>query len=133
MKSTITYLIIIVLVALGAYWGYTKFSSSGSAPVAGVTVTTADGTIVPSDDATKQANEFIQILQNVNEVTLNDLSLLSNPIFSDQLQDYGKAIEDRPIGRPNPFAPVTGLDAIKKATSTNATTTAEAGSGLFIE
>ncbi len=133
MKSKITYLIIIVLVILGAYWAYTKFSSSGSAPAGGVTVTTADGTVVPTDDATRQAEEFIQILQNVNQVTLDNKSLLSDPIFRDQLQDYGKAIEDRPIGRPNPFAPVTGLDVINKATSTKATTTAGAGSGLFIE
>lgn len=123
MKSKIIYLIIIILVVLGAYWAYTKFSASASAPAGGVTITTSDGTIVPTDEATNQANQFIQILQNVNQVTLSDLSLLSNPIFRDKLQDYGKVVEDRPIGRPNPFAPVTGLDVIvKKATSTKATT-----------
>jgi hypothetical protein len=125
-KNTITYIIIAILLIVGGYWAYGMFSGSGETSTTGGVTVTGGASQVPVDGATAQANQFIQILQNVSQVTLSDLSLLNSPIFQTGLQDFGKPIEDRPVGRPNPFAPVTGLDFIPtkspSATSTPKTT-----------
>lgn len=124
-KNTITYIVIALLVIGGAYWAYRTFSSGQTAETGGVTVAGEDETIAtPVDAATAQANEFIQILENVDQVTLSERSLLTNKMFQTGLQDFGKPIEDRPTGRSNPFAPVTGfeLSPVKRAT-TSATST----------
>ena len=127
-KNTITYIIIAILLVVGGYWAYGMFSGSGeTATTGGVTVTGGDNQ-APIDEATAQANQFIQILQNVNQVTLADLSLLSSPIFQTGLQDFGKPIEDRPVGRPNPFAPVTGLDFL--TTKSDVATSAPKTTGI---
>ncbi len=124
-KNTITYIVIIVLVLIGVYWAYHLFSSKGSKEVAGVTVTTGAGEDVslPVDEVTNQANQFIQILDNVGEVTLSERSLLTNKMFQTGLQDFGKPLEDRPIGRANPFAPASGESFTQVKTSAVATTT----------
>lgn len=123
-KNTITYIILAILVIVGGYWTYSTFVGGGESETpGGVTVTNGENT-GPIDTATAQAEQFIQILKNVDSVTLSDLSLLTSPIFQTGLQDYGKPIEDRPVGRPNPFAVVTGLDFIvAKSPSVAATTT----------
>ena len=124
-KNTITYIVIALLVIIGGYWAYSTFVGGNSnEPVGGVAVTDPLGVSGPVDEATAQANQFIQILQNVDQVTLADLSLLSSPIFQTGLQDFGKPIEDRPVGRSNPFAPVTGLEFIAAKSQPASTTTA---------
>ncbi|MFA6476558.1 MAG: hypothetical protein WCV68_04075 [Candidatus Paceibacterota bacterium] len=125
-KNTITYIIIAILLIVGGYWAYGMFSGGGETATTGGVTVTGGGSQGPVDEATAQANQFIQILQNVSQVNLSDLSLLTSPIFQTGLQDFGKPLEDRPVGRPNPFAPVTGLDFIPAkgsvATSTPKTT-----------
>ena len=122
-KNTITYIIIAFLVIFGGYWAYGKFSSGGAeTPATSAIVVTTPGQLgsVVKDEATDKANQFIQVLDNVKQVDLANLSLLSNPLFKDKLQDFGKPLEDRPIGRANPFAPVSGISVTtKKAAATN--------------
>jgi hypothetical protein len=125
MKDKIIYLVLIVVVLIGAYWAYTKFIAE-PVPEGGVTVTGFEGFDPEfADDATKKSYEFIQILQNTTDVTLDELSLLSNDIFQTKLRDFGRPISDRPLGRANPFAPATGVSSFSqpRGTTTTATTT----------
>lgn len=126
-KNTTTYIIIAVLVLAGAYWAYSKYSNPVVVPTGGVTVTSSDGTAIPTDKVTKQANDFIQILQNIRGVKLENLSLLSDPVFKEQLQDFGKPVEDKPKGRTNPFAPISAANDAVKKTATNNQATSGAG------
>lgn len=101
-----TYLLVGLLVIVGAYWAYTMFAGQSTPAPVGVVVTDGEGATVPTDPATESANQFLQILQNISDVTLQDRALLQNDLFKNKLHDYGKVIEDRPRGRLNPFAPI---------------------------
>jgi len=101
-----TYLLIALLVIVGAYWAYTMFFGQSDSAPTGVVVTDGQGETIPTDPTTESANQFLQILQNINDVTLQDRTLLQNDLFKNKLRDYGKVIEDRPRGRLNPFAPI---------------------------
>ncbi|HRZ30482.1 MAG TPA: hypothetical protein P5274_02340, partial [Candidatus Paceibacterota bacterium] len=122
MKDKIIYLVLIVVVLLGAYWAYTKFLVE-DVPVGGVTVTGfEDFDLGMADEATKQSYEFIKILQNTDEVTLDNLDILSSDIFQNKLKDFGKPINDRPVGRANPFAPATGVSNLSQPVASTTTT-----------
>jgi hypothetical protein len=124
MKDKIIYIVLIVVVALGAYWAYTKFIAE-EAPAGGVTVMSGaniDDFGAPLDEATRQSYEFIDILSNIDKVTLDNKDLLSSDIFQNKLKDFGKPISDRPVGRANPFAPATGVSTLSQNDVTTTTT-----------
>lgn len=125
MKDKIIYLVLIVIVILGAYWAYTKFIADDATPVGGVTVTGFEGFDPDlADETTRNSYKFIQILQNTDEVTLDDLAILSSDIFRNKLRDFGRPVSDRPLGRANPFAPATGVSSSRQPGAITTTTTA---------
>jgi len=113
-SKTTTTIIIVIVVLIAAYWAYGRFFGASEIEPAGVTVTS--GTIaVPSDNST--ASQLVRVLSDVDKTTLNNRSIFSNPIFKDQLKDFGKIIADRPLGRSNPFAPIgSGVAVVSQST-----------------
>lgn len=70
--------------------------------------------------ATGVDNDVVGVLLQLRAISLSG-TIFTDPAFQ-SLQDFGKEIVPEPIGRPNPFAPLTGA-TVRAATST-ATTTA---------
>ena len=116
--SKTTYLLVLILVIAGGYWAYQQYSNNQVEETAGVTVTNENGAPVGEGN---QADQFLAILQNIDKVTLQEKSLLSDPLFATKLQDFGKTVEDRPLGRTNPFAALTGGPAVVAKPTTQTT------------
>lgn len=119
-KSKITtYILVAILVLVGAYWAYSMIKNSSEAPVTGgvVAVSNTGGVTPPGTD---QASQFVSILNDIDNIDLQDRLILTNKIFT-SLKDFGRKIEDRATGRENPFAPLVGGTGIviNQATSTN--------------
>lgn len=120
-SKVITYALIGTLVLAAAFWAYWTFSGSGQVPEAvGVTVTSGNS-LSAIDAQSNQEDPFVQVLQNIEQVTLQEKSLLSNKIFKENLQDFGKPIPDQPKGRNNPFAPI-GAGSVFSTGNTNSST-----------
>jgi len=130
-RKLTTYLLVAVLVVVGVYWAYRLSMKEGTEEPIGVVVTRGQDNSLSGDSPSSQADQFIQILRNIDDVTLNDRALLQNNLFKNKLQDFGKIIEDRPIGRLNPFAPI-GVGGMFYSSSTpRATTTATSSDTLL--
>lgn len=112
-----TVVIVLVLVIAGAAWAYWYFGSGSNASLDKVTVTSGseDGTISTNDIGKTPIDQdpFVDILNGIGDVTLENKTLLSNPIFKDKLQSMSRQVEDRGKGRSNPFAPI-GVGNISK-------------------
>lgn len=70
--------------------------------------------------ATGVDNDVVGVLLQLRAISLSG-TIFTDPAFQ-SLQDFGKEIVPEPIGRPNPFAPLTGA-AVRVSTSTATTTT----------
>lgn len=115
-RRTTTFLIIALLVILGAVWIYWMATKSSDQLEAGVTVATGDNT---QNGELSRSTQLIRVLENIESIDLNNRSILSNENFN-RLQDYGRALEDRLIGRSNPFAPI-GTANLSQSTNNSAT------------
>lgn len=87
--------IIVIAICAAAWWTFTQ--SSGPAPVLATTV-------VAGATSTQDASIVTTLLQ-LQAVTLSG-TILTDPAFL-SLQDYTTQIVTEPIGRPDPFAPVS--------------------------
>jgi hypothetical protein len=56
--------------------------------------------------APSAATESLSIVNKIEALKL-DTTILTDSVFT-SLQDFSQNIEPEPVGRPNPFAPVTG-------------------------
>lgn len=115
-SKIITYVAVALLVLVGLYWVYHLATKDSKAEEGGVVLVSEMGLEVSETDS--QANKFIKILKDIDSIDLQNLRLLDDKIFT-SLKDFGRAIEDRVLGRGNPFAPLseggeTGL--VKKGT-----------------
>jgi hypothetical protein len=103
--------LLVLVVLVGAAWW--EFTGSSPAPI--LSTTTAGGT-------NSQDSQIVSTLLQLQAVTLNG-TILSDPGFS-SLQDFTTQIVSVPLGRPDPFAPVS------PGTST-ATSTVKVNPNLF--
>lgn len=87
---------ILVVVLVGVAW-YEFSGSSGPAPVLS---STGAASSTNAEDA-----QLISTLLQLQTVTLSG-AILSDPGFL-SLQDYTTQIISEPVGRPNPFAPIS--------------------------
>ena len=100
-----------VLVVLGIWWGFSREAPSDSLLTTEVSPETD-----PSDRG------LVDTLLQLRAVSLSG-TIFSDPAFM-SLQDFGTQIIPEPVGRPNPFAPVSS-----NAKST--TTSGSRGTQLF--
>lgn len=100
---------LVILIALigAAWWGFTQ--TSAPAPV--VSTTNVGGNATDTQDA-----QIVQTLLQLQAVSLNG-TILTDPGFL-SLQDFTTQIVSEPIGRPNPFAPISATVVPVVATST---------------
>ena len=95
-----------VVVAIGVWWGFSQDDPSTS-----LIETQASSGVGPEDRG------LVDTLLQLRAVSLSG-TIFSDPAFM-SLQDFGKQVIPEPVGRPNPFAPV----------STRSTTTKESSQG----
>lgn len=121
MSKRLINLITLLIILGGVFYGYRYFFITPA-------VTETPGVSVTSSTDPQSTNgEFLDLLLSVKNLSLTK-SLFDNPVFRDRLQDYGRPLPERTIGRENPFAPfgvggsgtTTTVGAV--ATSTKSTT-----------
>jgi hypothetical protein len=99
-------IIIAVIVLVGGYFAYTSGSSSDT-----LLTSTAD---TPTAQVSK---ELLATLGNLRSLSL-DTSIFTDAAFV-SLVDFGTAIPLEPVGRENPFAPLSGLGTRASSSGTN--------------
>lgn len=116
-SKIITYVAVAVLILVGIYWAYRMINKPSEAPMAGVVAVSNTGGVISSQ--TDQASQFVSILNDIDDIDLKNHLILTNKIFT-SLKDFGRDIEERTMGRENPFAPLGGGSGtvVNKATST---------------
>ena len=83
-----------VVVAIGVLWGFSQDDPSTS-----LIETQASSGVGPEDRG------LVDTLLQLRAVSLSG-TIFSDPAFM-SLQDFGKQVILEPVGRPNPFAPVS--------------------------
>ena len=106
-------IILAVVVAGIAWWGLSGglFSSTPSSDTSLLTTQGADGITNPADQT------LVATLLQLRAVTLSG-TIFSEPAFT-ALQDFSTQIISEPVGRPNPFGPIT-VAATTSASSNHA-------------
>jgi len=106
IKNIIIFLAIATVVIL-AYVFYFRGSSEQANLVVSPTegVPNADVTDTGSDAGASLGQDFLVLLLNVKNIRLDD-SIFSDPAFQSLHDSSIILIQDRPEGRPNPFAPI---------------------------
>jgi hypothetical protein len=97
--------IVILLLIAAAWYGFTQ--TSGPAPI--LTTTSATSDTNPADQ------DLVTTLLTLQAVSLNG-TIFTDPGFL-ALQDFTTQIVSEPVGRPDPFAPLSA-SIIRSATST---------------
>ena len=117
MSKRLINLITLLIVLGGVFYGYRYFFVTPAVTeTAGVSVTS-------STDPQSSNGEFLDLLLSVKNLSLTK-ALFDNPVFRDRLQDYGRPLPERTIGRENPFAPIgVGGSGTTTTVSTSATST----------
>lgn len=59
-----------------------------------------------NEDESDAASEALQIVNTIEAINL-DTSVVTNDVFT-SLEDFSREIEAESVGRPNPFAPLSG-------------------------
>lgn len=103
------------------FGGYFAIKGSGGSSASTSSGGVKKQAVAPSSSSNTPASgsgqEFATQLLTIQNITLN-LDLFNDPVFK-SLQDFSQEINDQPISRPNPFAPID-LKAIYDASSENA-------------
>jgi len=100
-SKILTYVAVAVLILLGLYWAYRLVKQTPETVTGGVVV--MDELNISPDSRTAQ---LMTLLNDIKKIDLKNHQILTNKIFTN-LQDFGKTIDERVIGRANPFAPLT--------------------------
>jgi hypothetical protein len=98
-KHMMLVLVLVVIVVVGVWYG---MSGGGAAPEALLTTETVDG---GSPTANTEDRELVETLLTLRAITLSG-TIFEDPAFK-ALQDFGTTIVPEPVGRPNPFAPIS--------------------------
>jgi len=116
-SKIITYVVVAALVLAGFYWVYGLINQTPEAKTEGVVVSTVGVNTTTADDQTRQ---FVSALNDIDNIDLQNRSILDNKIFT-ALKDFGRTIEERAIGRANPFSPLAGGAGIVTGGGTSST------------
>lgn len=100
-QHKLVFILVVAVVAIGVWYGLSQ--SGAPAPL----LTTSAVDVSPSEQSTDQ--EIIGTLLALRSVTLSG-SIFSDPAFV-SLQDFGTTIIPEPVGRQNPFAPLSSQNA----------------------
>ena len=103
LSHKIIVVVVALLVAVGVWIGISSSSSSGGSLLS--------SEVVAGDGPDK---DLVATLLALRTVKL-DASLFTDPAFL-SLKDFSVEIVPEPVGRPNPFAPLTGAAAAAAAT-----------------
>ncbi|MFA5023279.1 MAG: hypothetical protein WC385_01740 [Candidatus Paceibacterota bacterium] len=131
-SKMLTYVVVAILVLIGIYWAYQMFNKKAEVAPVGVTVVT--DTVPSLTDNSNSSNKLIAALNEIDSIDLQNRLILNNKIFTG-LKDFGRTIEDRAIGRANPFSPFVGgagaglLKNEKTATSSTKDTNGSGATG----
>ena len=110
-KSTIISIVLIVAVALVAYFYYEStitVSNSGLESTSG------------TSDAQAAGMRVLNLLSQIRSLKI-DTSVFKDPAYL-SLRDYSVAIPQENVGRPNPFAPLSGISSTSTVTTMGAST-----------
>ena len=113
-KKTIQKIIIVLLISIALFAGYSYFTQNSEGPSTGglssIGSAFSNSPVVDDSDVQLANTEILRILGSIQNITLND-DIFSNPVFRD-LRDTRFTIP-RPlqIGRSNPFLPI-GFDDV---------------------
>lgn len=115
-SKIITYVGVAILVLVGLYWVYGMINKAPATTTEGVVpVSNVGGAVAGAS----QSSQFVSVLNDIDNIDLKNHVILNNKIFT-SLKDFGKTIEDRPVGRTNPFSSYAGGEG---AGTTKSTTT----------
>lgn len=103
-KSIQNVVLVVVIVTL-AFIAYSFFAGRQSDQV----LTTTDASQVSAPD-----QDLIALLLELKSISL-DNSIFSNPAFT-SLQDFSQELVPEPVGRTNPFEPLSGQSTAKSGT-----------------
>lgn len=95
----------LLVVAVGWY----VLSSSSGAP---------ESSLVAASATSEDNQQLISTLNVLRAVKL-DTAVFSNPSFQ-SLQDYSTPVVPEPVGRPDPFAPLSSAEAVTASTTKSA-------------
>ena len=117
-SKIITYVVVAILVLIGLYWVYQLINKKPETITAGVVVANLGSNPADINDQTSQ---FVNILKEIDSIDLQNHSILSDKNFM-SLKDFGRTIEERAIGRANPFSPLTGGTGLVSGAGTGSPT-----------
>ena len=100
-KTSKKNIVIIVVIIIAAIIGY--FYYEGSTPVTNSSLQTT----AASDDAQAVGARVLALLNQIRSLKI-DTSIFKDPSYM-TLRDYSVAIPQENVGRPNPFAPLSGM------------------------
>lgn len=100
-QHKLLFIVIIVLVAGGVWYG---LSQSGTAAPA-LSTSNADGSIAATGSTAAADQDLVSTLLTLRSVTLSG-TIFTEAAFA-SLHDFSTTIIPEPVGRPNPFAPLT--------------------------
>jgi len=113
-SKIITYVAVAVLILVGLYWVYHLINKTPEPAMGGVVAVSGTGLGVSPDS---QSAQLMSLLNDIKKIDLKDRRILNDKIFT-TLQDFGKTIDDRVIGRSNPFDSLSeGSGIITQTTS----------------
>ena len=92
-----------VIVVIGIWWGFSQETPSTSL------IETQTSSVVSPED-----RGLVDTLLQLRAVSLSG-TIFSDPAFM-SLRDFGKQVIPEPVGRPNPFAPVSTRPTTTKET-----------------
>lgn len=94
-----------VIAVLGLWWAFSQGPSSNSL-------------VKTEGEGSNQIDKgLVDTLLQLRAVSLSG-TIFSDPAFMN-LRDFGTQIVSEPVGRPNPFAPVTGTTILSTSTPKN--------------
>jgi len=121
-SKTFSYVLIFLLVIAAIFAAYKIFLSPDEGN-GGVTVTGSGTTVT-----TQERDEFVDLLNALEDVEFNADTFLANPIFSESgLRDYSVELPVVEKGRNNPFAEIGAGGGTAKAATPKAAAPKKAG------
>lgn len=102
IKKNMVVVIILVVVIVGGVWY--GMSGGGTQSEQLLTTEVINDSGSPTEDAVDR--DLVETLLTLRAITLSG-TIFADPAFK-ALQDFGTTIVPEPVGRPNPFAPVSG-------------------------
>lgn len=113
-SSSFLTIVLIILIVTAALLGYRFFWQSPN-PTAVEPTSGLVAVGLSRADARLQTDQFLAVLRDLEGVTL-DPTILSDPRFT-ALVDITKPLTPKPIGRNNPFAPISASDYTSSTSS----------------